>query len=137
DRASAEDLASYRVESFTYKYHPVYGSPPVAVKQHRIRGVKVAEDGLSARLIVDSLEQHHIHTITLEGVREKERFYSLVHQTAYYTLHRIPSGAKLSLSEVSTKDSSIPVVTEEPTPAPVAAKQTDNSAKKPAAAQGN
>jgi hypothetical protein len=27
DKASAEDIASYSVESFTYKYHPVYGSP--------------------------------------------------------------------------------------------------------------
>jgi hypothetical protein len=32
DKKSAEDIASYSVESFTYKYHPVYGSPTVNTK---------------------------------------------------------------------------------------------------------
>ena len=113
DTASANDLASYHVESHTYKYHPVYGSPPVDMRSHKIRGVKVSADGYRVRLIVDSLQQHHVHTLTLDGIREKDHFYSLIHPTAYYTLHSIPSGAKLSLNEVSTKDSSIPVIKEE------------------------
>ena len=120
DTASANDLASYSVESYTYKYHPVYGSPPVDVTEHPIKGVKVSADGLRARIIVDSLKAHYIHTIKLEGIREKDRFYSLIHPTAYYTLHSIPQGAKLAMDEVSTKDSSIPVVAPEPAiPAPV------------------
>lgn len=114
DTASANDLASYSVESYTYKYHPVYGSPPVDMRTHQIKGVKVSADGLTARIIVDSLQQHYIHTITLEGVREKNHFYSLIHPTAYYTLHSIPQGAKLMMSEVSTKDSSLPIVKAEP-----------------------
>ncbi|MFB2118594.1 c-type cytochrome [Parapedobacter sp. 2B3] len=116
--ASANDLASYHVESYTYKYHPVYGSPPVDMQSNRIKGVKVSADGLRARIIVDSLKEHYIHTITLDGIREKDRFYSLIHPTAYYTLHSIPQGPKLSMNEVSTKDSSIPVAEPEPIPAP-------------------
>ncbi|RPD43401.1 hypothetical protein DNI29_23715, partial [Hymenobacter sediminis] len=39
---SAEDLASYAVQSFTCKYHPVYGSPPVNIQDNVISGVKVS-----------------------------------------------------------------------------------------------
>ncbi len=130
DTASANDLASYQVESYTYKYHPVYGSPPVDMQSNRIKGVKVSADGLRARIIVDSLKAHYIHTITLDGIREKDNFYSLIHPTAYYTLHKIPQGPKLSMNEVSTKDSSIPVV--EPEPAPVSATSSSTQANKPA-----
>ncbi|WP_257670424.1 c-type cytochrome [Parapedobacter tibetensis] len=132
DTASANDLASYRVESYTYKYHPVYGSPPVDMRSLPIKGVKVAADGLSARIMVDSLRQHYIHTIILDGIREKDNFYSLIHPTAYYTLHSIPQGAKLAMSEVSTKDSSIPVVIEEPAPPSGPAAPTVKQASKSA-----
>src|SRR5690606_10832514 len=128
DTASANDLASYSVESYTYKYHPVYGSPPVDMQSNRIKGVKVSADGLRARIIVDSLREHYIHTITLDGIRERNNFYSLIHPTAYYTLHNIPQGAKLKMSEVSTKDSSIPVAAPEPVPATASSKPAGKSA---------
>jgi cytochrome c551/c552 len=105
DRKSAEDLASYTVESFTYKYHPVYGSPPVSSEKGAVKGVKISEDGMKARIIVDNMRRYHIHTITLDGVRAKDRSHSLVHATAYYTLNNIPDGEKLTLSEVSTFNS--------------------------------
>lgn len=111
DPVSAGDLASYSVVSHTYKYHPVYGSPPVAQENCPVTGVKLSEDGLKARIVVENLRPHFVHTISLEGVREKDKYYSLVHPTAYYTLHSIPSGRKLTASEVSTRDSSIPEVT--------------------------
>jgi cytochrome c551/c552 len=105
DRKSAEDLASYNAESFIYKYHPVYGSPPVNTEKLKIAGVKVSADGLKARIIVEGLRQYYIHTLTLDGLRSQDGFYSLVHPVAYYTLNQIPDGAKLSMSEVSTKNS--------------------------------
>lgn len=123
DPVSAGDLASYSVVSHTYKYHPVYGSPPVDQANCEITGVKLSEDGLRARIVVENLRPHYVHTISLEGVREKDHYYSLVHPTAYYTLHAIPSGRKLTASEVSTRDSSIPEVT------PSA--ESESSAKKP------
>jgi cytochrome c551/c552 len=117
DRKSAEDLASYDVESFIYKYHPVYGSPPVNTEKLKISGVKVSTDGLKARIIVSNLRQYYIHTLTLDGLRSQDGFYSLVHPVAYYTLNQIPDGNKLSASEVSTKNSAA-------TPATVPAKKT-------------
>ncbi len=109
DKNSAEDLASYSLETFTYKYNSVYGSPTVNQETSVIKGVKLSSDGLKVRIVTDDLRKHYIHTLTLNGIRSKESFYSLIHPTAYYTLHNIPSGAKLSLAELSTKDSSIPV----------------------------
>lgn len=105
ERKYAEDIASYNVESYIYKYHSVYGSPPVNQKKLNIKGVKVSPDGMKARLMVEGLRPYYIHTITLEGIRDAENAFSLVHPTAYYTLNHIPEGAKLSLGEVSTKNS--------------------------------
>ncbi|MEH3113799.1 hypothetical protein [Pedobacter terrae] len=108
DRKSAEDLASYDAESFIYKYHPVYGSPPVNTEKLKISGVKVSADGLKARIIVQNLRQYYIHTLTLDGIRSQDGFYSLIHPVAYYTLNQIPDGNKLSANEVSTKNSATP-----------------------------
>lgn len=105
NRKSAEDISSYSVSSFIYKYHPVYGSPPVNNQTCIVKGVQVSEDGMKARLIVNNLRKNYIHTINLEGVRENDNSYSLIHPIAYYTLNNIPEGEKLSLTKVSTKNS--------------------------------
>lgn len=127
DRKSAEDLASYSAESFIYKYHPVYGSPPVNTEKLKISGVKVSEDGLKARIIVQNLRQYYIHTLTLDGLRSQDGFYSLIHPVAFYTLNQIPDGEKLSLKEVSTKNS-------ETVPTTSAAAKKASTAKIPATA---
>ncbi len=105
DPKSAEDLASYEVESFTYKYQPVYGSPPVNNQRGDVAGVRVSDDGMKVRVVVDSLRQHYIHRLTLRGLRSKDNFYSLVHPTAYYTLNNIPDGQKLATSEFTSRAS--------------------------------
>jgi len=109
DKKSAEDIASYKIEGFTYKYHGVYGSPPVATENCPVVGIKLSPDGLRARLIVNNMRKSYIHTITIDGVREKEHFYSLVHPTAYYTLNNIPTGAKLTGAGISKRNSSLVV----------------------------
>jgi cytochrome c551/c552 len=104
NRKVAEDLASYTVESFTYKYQGVYGSPPVGNLKGNITGVKVSEDGLKARIVVSNLRKNFIHTITLDGMRDNDNL-GLLHPTAYYTLNNIPAGDKLNLKELSIKNS--------------------------------
>ena len=104
DKKKATNLSSYLVESFNYKYTPVYGSPPVNFKKCPVKGVKVSEDGLTVRIIVGDLRQYYIHKISLDGIRDQDSSYSLVHSTAYYTLNNIPDGPGLSLKEVSTKN---------------------------------
>jgi cytochrome c551/c552 len=106
DKKYALDLASYSVESFIYKYHSVYGSPPVNSQKCNVKGVRVSADGLTARIIVANLRKGYIHNITLNGIRSQENYYGLVHPTAYYTLNNIPGGKMLSLAEVSTRNSS-------------------------------
>jgi len=111
DKKTAEDIASYSIESYIYKYHAVYGSPPVDTKKCPIAGVKVSADGMKVRLIVKNLRQHYIHTINLPGVQDKENYFSLVHPIAWYTLNNIPDGPKLAMTGVSTKNSGkVPVV---------------------------
>ena len=107
DKKKASNLSSYLVESFNYKYTPVYGSPPVNLKKCPVKGVKVSEDGLTVRIIVGDLKQYYIHKISLDGIRDQDSSYSLVHSTAYYTLNNIPDGPSLSLKEVSTKNVAI------------------------------
>jgi cytochrome c551/c552 len=119
DRKTAEDLSSYNVESFIYKYQGVYGSPPVDNQKCNTTGVKVSEDGLKARVIVNNLRKNFIHTITLDGLRDQVSKESLLHPTAYYTLNNIPQGQKLSLSEVSVKNTK-PVIAAKKTSAAIA-----------------
>lgn len=133
DKKSAEDLASYSVESFIYKYHPVYGSPTVNMEKCTVKGVKVSADGLKARIIVDNMRQYYIHNITLEGVRSRDHFYSLVHPTGYYTLNNIPDGAKLAMSEVSTRNSAAEAKAAEEAAAKAAAAKTKAAGKSAAA----
>ncbi|OLY94774.1 hypothetical protein BUE76_10760 [Cnuella takakiae] len=130
ERKYAEDIASYKVESYIYKYHSVYGSPPVNQQTLQIKGVKVSPDGMKARIIVDGLRPYYIHTLTLEGLRDAETSFSLVHPTAYYTLNNIPEGARLTMNEVSTRNSAVA----ETKAAPAKAAGAKTAATKPAAA---
>ena len=100
DRSVAADPASYKVSSFTYKYHHFYGSPVINETTHRIRAVVVSSDGLRARLVLDSLRQGFIHEIMMSGVRS-ESGAPLLHDFGYYTLNQIPSGMRLAVTPVS------------------------------------
>ncbi|MBJ6366673.1 c-type cytochrome [Snuella sedimenti] len=106
DRASAEDLDSYKGKSYIYKYHPAYGSPQTNIEDIKIKGVKVSEDGLKVRVVTDNLRQYYVHEITLHGVKLKGGDDLTLHPTFYYTLNNIPDGSKLELSQLSTKRSS-------------------------------
>ena len=97
DRAAAADPASYKVSSFIYKYHHIYGSPVINQMTHAIRAVVVSGDGRSARLVVDSLREGYVNEIKMAGVRS-ESGAPLLHDFGYYTLNKIPSGARLVVS---------------------------------------
>jgi len=116
DKKLAENLDSYAGRSYIYKYHPVYGSPTVNEEKLAIRGVKISDDGMKVRVVVDNLRQYYLHEINVGGIRSTTGL-PVLHGTAYYTLNNIPDGAKLPASELSTKRST-PVKT---TPATKAA----------------
>jgi azurin/glucose/arabinose dehydrogenase len=102
DKKTAQNPAAYAITSFTYKYHPVYGSPVIRDKTHKILGVRLSEDGMKARLVVEGPREGYIHQIQAADIRSQEN-KPLLHETAYYTLNRIPDGDKLALSETNTK----------------------------------
>jgi cytochrome c551/c552 len=126
DKSKAEDLSSYMGRSFIYKYHAVYGSPTINDEKLNIKGVKVSEDGLKVRVVIDNLRQYYLHEINVPGIRSKDSNLPVLHATAYYTLNNIPEGAKLPASELSTKKSvAAPAKT---TPAKTAATTTSKKA---------
>jgi cytochrome c551/c552 len=99
----AADVNNYDVSSFTYKYHPVYGSPMVNIGENPVRGAIVSEDGLKVRIVVDALRAGYIHAVVPEGVLSQNESLPLLHKTAYYTLNAIPSGSKANITLVTPK----------------------------------
>ena len=98
DRKTAENPESYSLNSFTYRYHKTYGSPIEDAKPVPIRGVVVAPDGMSARIVADTvLREGYIHEVKAEGVRSASGSMPLLHSVGYYTLNAIAPGEKLTL----------------------------------------
>jgi uncharacterized cupredoxin-like copper-binding protein len=94
-RAAAENLASWKVTSFTYKYHHIYGSPVINQATHAVRAAVVARDGRSVRIALDSLRLGYVHEISMSGVRS-EGGAALLHDVGYYTVNQIPGGRSLA-----------------------------------------
>ncbi len=90
DPATASDIASYKMNTFTYIYQAAYGSPEVDPTTPTISKAEVAADGLSVRLTIDGLQEGHVHELHADGVRSAEQ-KPLLHAAAYYTLNYIPA----------------------------------------------
>ena len=103
DKKTAEDVNNYDVSSYTYKYHPVYGSPIVDRKDNAVRGAKASADGLKVRIVVDGLREGYVHDIKPEGVKSANGNLALLHGSAYYTLNSIPQGEKANIALVTPK----------------------------------
>ena len=97
DRATAENPASWGVNSFIYKYHHIYGSPVINASTHAVRAAIVSQDGRSVRIAVDSLRQWYVHEIRMSGVRAAEGGAPLLHDVGYYTVNQIPAGKVLAV----------------------------------------
>lgn len=90
DKATAADPASYSIGTYTYIYQSSYGSPEVDHTKPTIVSAKVAEDGRSVRLVLDALQEGHVHELHLDGVRSADGL-PLLHREAYYTLNYVPA----------------------------------------------
>lgn len=107
DPELAKDLDSYVGRSYTYKYHPVYGSPTINIDSLQISGVQLGEDGKTVRLKVDNLRQFHVHELSVRGLRSANDSIAVLHPTTYYTLNEIPTGEALAASDWSNFRSSV------------------------------
>jgi uncharacterized cupredoxin-like copper-binding protein len=103
NKTLAGDPDNYAIKNFTYKYHPVYGSDIIRVKNNNIDAAIVSADGLKVRLVVDSLREKYIHEITVNDNVLSGDNVPLLHPTAYYTLNNIPDGMKLIVPHRSPK----------------------------------
>ena len=98
DRKIAENPESYELNSFTYMYHKTYGSPIINTRPVPIRGVVVAPDGMSVRIVADTvLREGYIHEVKVDGVQSASGKLSVLHPVGYYTLNAIAPGEKLAL----------------------------------------
>lgn len=89
DKASAENTANYRLRSFTHYFQRFYGSPEIDETTPKATSARLSNDGMTVRLTVDGLVEGHVHDFDLTGVLSADS-KPLVHQTAHYTLNRIP-----------------------------------------------
>ena len=91
DRRLASNPDSYNITDFNYKYHHLYGSPPINQEERTVFKVEVAQDNKSARLYVEGLRQGYVNEIKLDGIRSTDG-QRLLHATGYYTINEIPEG---------------------------------------------
>jgi hypothetical protein len=89
DPKTATDPKSYRMSTYTYIYQSSYGSPEVDATKPSIERVELSADGKEVRIIVDALQEGHVHEIHLDGVRSADGL-PLLHPESYYTLNSIP-----------------------------------------------
>ena len=86
DAATAGDVASYKMETYTYIYQAAYGSPEVDHTKPTIDNVTLGKDKKSARLYIWPLQEGHVHELHSPGVRSADGL-PLLHKEAYYTLN--------------------------------------------------
>jgi len=86
---SANDLANYKLRSFTHIFQKFYGSPEVDETFPEVTGVELSADGMAVTLTVDGLVEGHVHDFDFQELRSADDDL-LVHRTAHYTLNRIP-----------------------------------------------
>ncbi len=89
ESATGNSKNSYSISSFTHPYHAGYGGPEIDKQKSEIQSVVLADDGLSARVELKTLEPGFVYEFDLEGVRSREGD-TLLHRHAYYTVNEVP-----------------------------------------------
>ncbi len=77
------ELLNYR------RFQENYGSDEIDPKTLDIRAAEVSQDGKIVRLRVDGLRPIYVHELHAPGVRSRSG-KPLLHDSAYYTLNRLP-----------------------------------------------
>ena len=90
DEATAANIDSYSLQTYTYIFQSNYGSPEVDQTTPTITNITVADDGRSARLYIEGLQLGHVHELHMDGIRSREDL-PLLHAEAYYTLNALPN----------------------------------------------
>jgi len=81
---------SYVVTTFTHHYQGGYGGPEIDQTAPATKSVTLAEDGMSATIVLDALTKGHVHEFDLSALRARDG-EELLHRHAYYTVNEIPT----------------------------------------------
>ena len=90
DQATGKSADTYAISAFTHPYHGGYGGPEIEQYKPGVKSVALSEDGLSARITVDKLDQGFVYELDLVRLRSRDN-EQLVHRNAFYTVNEIPS----------------------------------------------
>jgi len=77
------------LESYTYHYWDTYGSPEIERRENKIESISLADDGLSARLVVPARDTRRVYHLQLKDISAADGA-KLLHPDAYYTLNELP-----------------------------------------------
>lgn len=95
NRRDAANPDSYNITDFNFKYHHLYGSPPINQEERTVYKVEVAQDNKSVRLYVEGLRHGYVNEIKATGIRSSNG-KQLLHNTGYYTINEIPGKESLT-----------------------------------------
>ena len=90
DQATGSSTDSYAISAFTHPYHGGYGGPEIDQQKPGVKAVSLAEDGLSARITLEKLDQGFVYEFDLARLRSRDK-EELLHRNAFYTVNEIPS----------------------------------------------
>ena len=90
DQATGRSTDSYVILAFTHPYHGGYGGPEIEQHKPGVKAVSLAEDGLSAKLTLEKLDQGFVYEFDLAHLRSRDK-EELLHRNAFYTVNEIPS----------------------------------------------
>lgn len=91
NKEQGRNLATYKMKTFTYKYHQTYGSPIIDQQNAMVHNAEVSEDGLRVKLTVHGMKLGYIHQIQIPTLTATSG-ETLLHDTGYYTLNEVPGG---------------------------------------------
>ena len=87
---TGSSATAYVISAFTHPYHAGYGGPEIEQQKPTVKGVTLAEDGLSVRLTLESLKPGFVYELDLAAVRSRDD-EELLHRNAFYTVNEVPS----------------------------------------------
>ncbi len=92
DPKIAADPATWDMGTFTHIYHQGYGGPEVDQTDPKVQSAAVSDDGLTVRIVLDTLKKGHVHEFDLVAMRSAKG-EELLHRDAYYTVNEVPEGS--------------------------------------------
>ncbi|MEQ1826793.1 MAG: hypothetical protein ABL921_12640 [Pirellula sp.] len=81
---------AYALSAFTHPYHGAYGGPEIEQHKPNVSEVTLADDGLSAQIVLARLDQGFVYELDLARLRSREN-EQLLHRNAFYTVNEIPT----------------------------------------------